>query len=240
MVKDEKFFAWLDGELPSDEAAKISAEVAADSRLSQLADEHRRLAADLRKAFGEVEAQPAPDRLQGAVARSEKLVSLAEARALRSERKAPSIWVQMGALAATLAIGIVAGNMMADMPMGRSSSPIATESGRLVASAELANALQARLASMPADSGPRIGLTFRDKSGSICRTFENQSASGIACRDGGDWRIRSLFQAPVGQATDYRMASGQDPQLMQAVEESINGEPFDAVQEEAAMRKGWR
>jgi hypothetical protein len=36
------------------------------------------------------------------------------------------------------------------------------------------------------------------------------------------------------------MASGQDPQLMEAVETSIDGELFDAVQEEAAMRTGWR
>ncbi len=240
MVKAEKFFAWLDGALPPEEAARVEAEVAANAHLSQLADEHRGLATDLRQAFGEVETQPVPERLLGAFDRSDKIVSLADAQAVRSARTAPSIWVQMGALAATLAIGIVAGNMIADMPIGRSSSPIATESGQLVASAELANALQARLASMPADSGPRIGLTFRDKSGAICRTFEDQLAIGMACRDGGEWRIRSLFQAPVGQATDYRMASEQDPELMEAVQASIEGEPFDAVQEEAAMRKGWR
>jgi hypothetical protein len=31
--------------------------------------------------------------------------------------------------------------------------------------------------STPADSGPRIGLTFRDESGAVCRTFHDQSAS---------------------------------------------------------------
>ena len=89
-------------------------------------------------------------------------------------------------------------------------------------------------------SGPRIGLTFRDKSGKICRTFAEQATSGLACREGGDWRIRNLYQSPEGQASDYRMASGQDPQLMEAVEASINGEPFDAAQERAAREQGWR
>ena len=125
-------------------------------------------------------------------------------------------------------------------PAGAQAPALESEAGRLVASADLENALYARLASMPVDSGPLIGLTFRDKSGAVCRTFQDQSASGLACREGGDWRIRSLFQASKGQTTDYRMASGQDPQLMEAVETSMDGEPFDAAQEKAAMDKGWR
>lgn len=240
MVEDEKFFAWLDGELPLEEAARVEAEVAADLRLSRRADEHRAMTAGLRNAFGGVGAQPVPDRLQATFDQIGNVVSLADARVARRERKAPSIWVQMGALAATLAIGIYSGNMMTGMQMGRSSSPIVTEGGRLVASAELEKTLYTHLASMPAVSGSRIGLTFHDRSGAICRTFEYQSTSGLACREGGDWRIRSLFQPPEGQATDYRMASGQDPQLMEAVEAAIDGEPFDAAQEEAAMRNGWR
>ena len=237
MVEDEKFFAWLDGELPADEAARVETEVAANPRLSLRAEEHRKMAAGLRGAFAEVEAQPVSERLAGVMSQERgKVVDLAEARERRSYPKPPSLWVQMGALAATLAIGIVTGNLLT----GGVSSPIGTEGGRLVASAELEEALYARLASMPADSGPRIGLTFRDKSGTICRTFEEQATSGLACREGGDWRIRSLYQSPEGQASDYRMASGQDPQLMEAVELSIDGEPFDAGQERSAMEQGWR
>jgi hypothetical protein len=35
------------------------------------------------------------------------------------------------------------------------------------------------------------------------------------------------------------MASGPDPQLMDAVDAVIDGEPFDARQEKAAMERGW-
>ena len=237
MVEDEKFFAWLDGELPAAEAARVEMEVAADPRLSVVAKEHRKMAVHLRSAFSEVEAQAVPERLADVVSQERgKVVDLAKARAHRAYRKSPSLWVQMGALAATLAIGIVTGTLLT----GGSSSPIGNEAGRLVASADYEKALDARLASMPVDSGPRIGLTFRDRSGAICRTFEDQAASGLACREGGDWRIRSLFQSPEGQTTDYRMASGQDPRLIEAVEASIEGEAFDAAQEKEAMRKGWR
>ena len=238
MVEDEKFFAWLDGELPPEEAARVAAEVAADPHLSRLAEEHRAMTSGLCHAFAEVESQPVPERLQ--IDRDEKIVSLANARAVQAARRVPPVWAQMAALAATLAVGVFAGNAMSGMFTTGSSSPIEAEAGRLVASAELENALYARLASAPFDSGPRIGLTFRDKSGAICRTFEDRTASGLACREGGDWRIRSLFQTPEGQATDYRMASGPNPQLMEAVDAAIDGEPFDAAEEKAAAERGWK
>jgi hypothetical protein len=240
MVEDETFFAWLDGELPPEDAARIEAEVAADPRLSRLAEEHRAMTASLRNAFGQVAAQPVPQRLREESQPVAEVVGLAEARERRSGRKAASIWVQMGALAATLVVGIVTGNMLARPPMGGSSGPVATEAGQLVASAELDDALSVRLASAPAETGPRIGLTFRDKAGAICRTFEDKAASGLACRESGEWRIKSLFQAPDVQSTDYRMASGPDPRLMEEVDAAIEGEPFDAAQEKAAMQTRWR
>lgn len=243
MIEEEKFFAWLDGELPADEAAQVEAEVAADPELSRLADEHRAMATGLRRAFGSVEAQRAPERLQRSIDSDpgEKVVSLADARSSREVRRAPSLWVQMGALAATLAVGIVTGNMLSSgfLPSG-SSDPIQTEAGRLVASADLEDALYAQLASSPVESGPRIGLTFRDKAGAICRTFEDRAASGLACRESGDWRIRSVFQGAEGQSTDYRMAGGPNPRLLEEVDSIIDGEPFDAAQEKAAAEKGWR
>ena len=48
MVEDEKFFAWLDGELSPEEAARVEAEVSADPRLSRLANEHRAMTSGLR------------------------------------------------------------------------------------------------------------------------------------------------------------------------------------------------
>lgn len=236
MVEEEEFFAWLDGELSPEEAARVEAEVAADPELSKLAVEHRAMTAGLRGAFGTVEAQPIPAGLGSLVDRDDKIVSLAEVRTAREARRVQPLWVQAAAIAATLAVGVFAGSQLG----GGQGSPIRPQDGKLVAAASLDQALSTQLASAPANSGPRIGLTYRDTAGTICRTFEDQSASGLACREGGDWRIRSIFQRPEGQSADYRMASGGDPQLMEAVDASIAGEPFDAAQEKAAMEKGWR
>jgi hypothetical protein len=241
MVEDEKFFAWLDGELPPDEATRVEAEVAADPALSRRAEEHRAMAAGLRRAFASVASAPVPDRIAAVVhPRKSNVVDLARVREVREARRTP-LWAQIGALAATLAVGIFTGNLLTGGILGGGpTGPIASEGGRLVASADLEGALYTQLASAPADSGPRIGLTFRDKTGAICRTFQDDNSSGLACREGGDWRIRGLFQAAEGQGSDYRMAAGADPRLMDMVEESMAGEPFDGNQEKVAQAREWR
>jgi hypothetical protein len=233
MVEEEKFFAWLDGELEPEEAARVETEVAASPELSRKAEEHRAMTAGLRSAFAPVTAAPVPERVAAAV-RQDNVVRLDQARAAREQRKTP-IWTQLAALAATLAVGIFMGNMLIPGPAG----PIQAKDGRLVAGGELEAALYAQLASAPVKPGPRIGTTYRDKSGEICRTFAQDNASGLACRQGGDWRIRGLFQEPEGQSSDYRMAASADPRLMDLVDESIAGEPFDAAQEKQAKEMGW-
>ena len=239
MVEEETFFAWLDGELPPEDAVRVEAKVAADPELSKQAAEHRAMTAGLRGAFGTIATQPVPERLRAGLSDKDTVISLADARAKRNARRAQPIWVQAAALAAALAIGIFAGDTMNGERFGGSSDLITSEDGRLVASAGLGNALDTHLASAPADGGVRIGLTFRDKAGAICRTFQNPSSSGIACHEQGTWRIHTLFQDREGPAQEYRMA-GTNAQLMEAVDASIDGDPFDAAQERAAMEGGWR
>lgn len=240
MVDDVTFFAWLDGELDSAQAAEVEAEVRSDPELQRRAADHRAMQSRLGAAFAQVADAPLPERIASAASgwEGERVVSLAEARERRDGRRASlPEWRQFAAMAATLVLGIAVGNMI--VPHG-GSSPIAPEAGRLVASAGLEDALHARLASAPAGEGPRIGMTFRDTSGSVCRTFDDRAASGLACFEGGDWRIRALFQGEQGPAGEYRMASGADPRLLDIVDEAIAGEPFDAAQEKAAMERGWQ
>ena len=235
-MDETKFFAWLDGELDPAEAAEIEAAVAADPKLARKAEQHRLLGARLHAAFDPVAAAPVSLEAFAPGIAGERVASLAEARVARAGRRAPPVWAQAAAMAATFVVGIATGNLL----LADASSPIAPEAGRLVAAASLEQALYARLASAPADSGPRIGLTFRDRSGQVCRTFTDSAASGLACHEQGDWRIRGLFQAPEGQSGDYRMAAGASPELAALVDSTIAGEPFDAAQERAAKERGWR
>ena len=232
---DEKFFAWLDGELSGPDAAEVERRVAADPELQALAAAHRSLGTQLKSAFDPI-AEQGVDLSACAPPADSNVASLSQARVARTPIAAPRFWAQAAAMAAVFVLGIATGNMLLTGP----AAPIAPEAGRLVAAASLKAALSTQLASRPVDDGPRIGLTFRDKAGKVCRTFVDQAAQGLACFDEGKWRVRALFQAPEGGGGDYRMAAGQDPQLAALVDQLIVGEPFDAGQEQAARDKGWK
>jgi len=234
-MNDEHFFAWLDGELDQAAAANVEAQVAADPELQRKAAEHQALRARLQGAFAPVASAPIPDAIVESTGRG-TVVDLAAARARKSSRFGLPAMAQWAAMAATLVLGLVTGSMLD----GGSTAPIRSESGYLVASTELENALDVRLASISTATGPRIGLTFRDQAGSICRSFNDGSAQGLACRAGNDWRIRGLFQGANGQTGEYRMAAGTDSALAALIDSTISGEPFDAPAERRAQAQGWR
>lgn len=230
-VEDEKFFAWLDGELPPGEAALVEAEVARSPELARAAEEHRAMQARLKSAFDTVAEAPVPEQLRPTA----EVMDFTAAKRARAQRRwgAPGQW---WAMAATLAIGLFAGTMIAP----RSSGPVEVQGGRLYAASALNQALDSELASAPAKGPVRIGLTFRDQSGALCRTFTDPQSSGLACRNGSRWQLRGLFAAPEGQGGSYRMAAGMDPNLAALVDSTMAGEPLDAAQEKAAKAKGWR
>ena len=116
-------------------------------------------------------------------------------------------------MAATLAIGIFVGTRV---PQG-TDAPVEAQGGKLYAAAAVNRALDSQLASAPAGD-VRIGITYRDQAGEICRTFTATAASGLACRNGGRWQMKGLFAAPEGQDSSYRMAAGMDPNLAALVE----------------------
>ena len=234
---DTKFFAWLDGELDAAQAAEVAAEVAADPRLVRMAEQHRGLETRMRGAFDAVAAAPVPGRLTEAVKPPRSaIVDFGAARRSKAGRGSWSPLPQWAAMAATLALGIGLGTAL-DSNGGE--SPVEVRGGQMFAAAALDDALERQLASAPAGD-VRVGLTFRDQSGAICRSFTDRSSSGLACRERGDWRVRGLFAAPEGQSGDYRMAAGTDPNLAALIESTIDGEAFDAAKEKAALARGWR
>ena len=236
MVSDETFFAWLDGELSPDEAARVEAEVAANAKLKQLAEQHRAMQMRLKGAFDTIAEAPVPESLVAATRKAETpVIDFAAAKRSRDHRRWGSL-PQWAAMAATLAVGIFVGTQV-PIP---SHAPVQVQDGRIYAAASLSEALDTELAGAPSKSPVRIGLTFRDQAGEICRSFTQGATSGLACREGDRWQLRGLFAAAEGQSGDYRMAAGMDPNLAALVDSTMAGEPFDAAQEKAARKKDWR
>jgi anti-sigma factor RsiW len=234
MGGDERFFAWLDSELAGAEADAMAAKVAAEPELQRLAAQHRGLRERLEVAFGPIAEEPVPEGLLAAARdRQPEIVDLSPARHARGARR----WAlpQWAAMAATLAVGILVGSFA----FQREGAPVELANDKIYAAASLDRALDTQLASAP--SGDiRIGLTFRSRSGTLCRSFTGPASSGLACRDGERWQVRGLFAAPEGQQGPYRMASGLNPNLASMIDSSMADEPLDAAAERAARDSGWR
>lgn len=220
MTEEEEFFAWLDGELDDDTAARVAVRVEADPELQAMAEEHRAMQAGLRAAFDPVmEAEPV-------------MPIQAVAPAAANDNRA---WWKPSAIAASLAAALLLG---VQIGQGGDAAIAVEQDGRMIAAASLDNALDTQLASAPAGE-VRIGLTYRDGEGNICRSFEAPAQSGIACRSGEDWVIETLLSSQ-GQGGDFRMASGGDPRIAAFVDDMIAGDPLDAESERIAKATGWK
>jgi hypothetical protein len=138
------------------------------------------------------------------------------------------------ALAAGLVIGI------ALRPQGEFS---VDGSGQMLARGDLGRALDTKLAvDNEAGAAPRLGISFRNKSGQDCRTFSSGENAGLACHRSGGWVIETLARNVSEDAgAAYRMAGSEMPDAVRrAVTASIADEPFDAPAEARARAGGWQ
>jgi len=224
-ITDEMLMAYVDGELSEPQQMAVDSAVAADPALFEKLERHRRLRARMGGAFAEVLAEPAPERLVAA-ARPSNVVPFP------AQRRAVPAWA---AMAACVAIGLVAG---LSVPRLGSAPTIGSD---LRAHGQLASALDKQLASAPAQGAAvRVGLSFRSSDG-YCRTFTEETVAGLACRERDGWKVRMAVARTAGPASDYRTAASETPpQVLEAAQDLMVGEPLDARAEAAARAKDWR
>ena len=223
--------AYVDGELDLVRAKRIEKAMAEDAGLAKAVDTERALRARLSAHFDPVAEEPVPDRL--AALRSGSVSLLDEQRSKNAARwYRPSV-MQWGAMAASLVVGLMIGGTA----LNRDAGYVRDDGGVLVASGELADALQTQLASTQGtDPKVRIGTSFAAKDSGYCRTFESASLDGIACRAGKDWQLKQTLSGNGTSA--YRQASAGA--LAEAAAAMMAGEPMDAAAEKAAAEKGWK
>jgi len=232
---DEVLMAYADGELDAATRHEIESAMAQDPELARAVARHRAVAARVRAAYDGVLAEPVPERL-AQLLREPTTPPVTELAPMRERRRPPDTRWHLpawAAMAASVLVGIGVGVLVAREP----ESHYGAAGGGLVARGELARALTGRLAGAPADSGVHIGITFRDHQGDFCRSFAAGGDAGLACRSGGDWRIRVLAEAPPGG--ELRAAAGVPLPVLQAIDAAIDGEPLDAAQELAARDANW-
>jgi hypothetical protein len=230
-ITDDRLMAYLDGELDAAARDEVEAALAADPALGSRLETQRKLRARLAAHYDPIAEEDVPARLRAML--EPRVVDLAAERA----RRARPIWQSAAAIAATLVLGIAIGHLSA----GGDSGSVAIENGVMIARGPLADALDTRLASAPAsDATTRIGVSFANTEGQLCRTFEEAALSGLACHGAEGWQVIVAAPGTRVQQTDYRQAGSGSALVLQAAQEMMAGEPFDADAERRARDAGWR
>ena len=240
---EETLMAYADNELDSETRAAVEAAMATDPEVARRVAQHKALRGRLRVAFDKVLDEPPPQRLIDA-ARGVPAVRR-EGNVIPLRRRPPPrrALPQWAALAASLILGVLIGQAL--LRTSGTAEPVTSRDGQLLASGVLAQTLSDQLAGTPAqDTSVRIGVSFKSKDGDYCRTFalrESTMLAGLACRKGDDWRVQVLAQGGSASGSGYRQAGSEMPRsVMQAVDDSIAGEPLDAHAEAAARDRNWK
>ncbi|PVM93427.1 anti-sigma factor [Caulobacter radicis] len=254
-VSDEEVFAYVDGELPPEAMAKITAAMTKDPALAARIQAQRDLRRLLSGAHAGVLREPVPPDLKATVTAGskpaeviafpqpkpkEKLKDKAKVQkpatpvAGRPAFRKPPAWA---AMAACLVAGLAIGRLALPSPPtadGRAAEPP-------MAVGPLARALEDGAAAQGQDP-VRIGVTFKSQAGRWCRTFQGQDQAGVACRADGAWRVLASAPATAPAAGgEYRQAASETPTAVMAVVDGmISGAPLDAAGEAQALKSNWR
>lgn len=229
-VDDEMLMAFVDGELDEIAGARIERQAAEEPELRRRIEIQRRLRSRIAAHYAPVAEEPVPDRFSALL---ENVVDIASAR----PRSRLTGWRNLGAIAASLVVGLFAGQWLQLGDLG----PVTAGEGGLVARGELAQALDAQLASAPsAEAQARVGISFVSTDGRMCRTFESADLTGLACRDDDRWRLVVTAPGNAAGRGEYRQASSGSLIVMQAAQEMMSGDPLDAAAERRLRDSGWR
>jgi anti-sigma factor RsiW len=245
-ISDDMLMAYVDGELAAEDRARIEAAMSADPDVARRVAQHQTLRNNLRNAFDGVLREPVPERLLAAARGSTGVADLNAARQARDAQRSAApkrrwSWPEWGAMAASVLIGVIITRVAVRSP---EAAPFTTQQGQLVAQGSLADALSNQLAStQPRDAATQVGVSFRAKSGSYCRSFTmrgGEALAGLACREGDAWNIDVLARSG-GATGEYRQAGSALPAaVLSAVEQQIDGEPLDAASEARVKETGWQ
>ncbi|ESQ78390.1 anti-sigma factor [Asticcacaulis sp. YBE204] len=227
MTLPEKIIAYVDGELNDSERAEVEALATGDPDIAAQIEAHRALSARLSTAFGPVADEPVPAGLAALLAAPEE--PKADNVVAFAPRKLRPVYMQVAGMAACLVAGVAITLFLT--PQGDFRQ---THDG-LIARGGLDKALSTQLAA-DVDGPTRIGLTFADKGGSLCRTFATAANEGMACRQDGKWHIEVAARATT--RTEFTQAGS--PLILQAVDARLEGDVFDADQERSARDSGWK
>lgn len=247
-VSDEELVAFLHGELDEARAQAVEAAINADPALAERAAMLDRQDDLLRAAFAPIIGAAVPDAMRDAVMNGPPAATVTSLDAFRTRRIAAAQprwgWPQFGAMAASLAIGLIAGPALLGGGSPGSALVVASGGGTGV-SPELAGLLNTAMSGEAVALGElgtaRVAISFRDNAQNLCRQVELTGTVAtsdlLACRAGSAWQVQALGQREPANG-GMRTASGDAaPAVVAAVDAIIASDPLVGADERAALNR---
>lgn len=252
MSDDERLSAWLDGELPPDEAKRLEERLAAEPVLARRLERLREADREAQHAFRAVDGTPLPqavlDLLQdGDAERSREAQNV---QVVRLRPRAPRFFQVPVAIAAGVAL--VAGFLVHDLlaPRGVGDDAALPTSGLIAGDSRLYRMLETAPAGepveLPGGGSAEVVLTFQANDGDWCRQFRLGTAGsalqGLACRQPGGWQLETAtFAGPGPSDATFQQAAGGAPAALEAaVRARLGGrEPLGREEESRVISVGW-
>jgi hypothetical protein len=257
-LSDDVLSAYLDGELPADEMARVERALQGDAQARERLAAFRRVQALVGEADSLSRVGDAPAHVAAAIRAAP--VGVRGARggwfggivaAFESVFALPRPALA-GFAVVMIAVGLVAfgaGRIVSGEPDDAALLSAANDTS---AGSPLRTALERVAMGGGVDTaGGHITLvaTFRDREGRYCREYDygaaapgTASVTGIACRDGaGAWRVEvAVLTQNDAVVTGYVPASDDAHRAIEAfVRDRANGAPLDAASEAKAIAGGW-
>jgi hypothetical protein len=232
MITEEQLMAYLDGALPPDKAGQVSMVLSQDPDLRKLMEDELAVRQSVALAYAPVIAERVPDRLMRPFERSAP-----RAHTRWFSRFFMQGWHVTTALpaAASLALGLFLGGSL----LSTSTSP--PSDGFASLDPVVVKALDEQMvANQTLQDQVQIGISFTSLDGAVCRTYQNASHAGIACRAGEQWQARLLAKVETGRSGEMQQANSATALVMGVAQDMISGEPMDAGQEQTARNSGWQ
>lgn len=237
-LSEEILMAWVDGELDAETSARVDAALASDPEARQRVAALQRLNEQLRSAFAHELSDAVPATLSR-TAHGEHLRAAGGTAQILNLTWLRSPWARWGGMAAGLVLAIALG--LQGLGGGWSDAPlVAKADGGLWAGGALAAALERHLTSDGVVDGVQVQLSFQDRLGRYCRSFDSPAGAGLACREGGRWQVAVLAATGAHAAEGLRLAGSAVPAtVIEAVEQRIAGLALGVHEERAARDRGW-